>query len=315
MTHMWPNMVRKPAPGAASRSAPRPEISVTAEDSDGDGDAATDAALPQGAAFPVLFANHTGPPPATRQGTASDFPTPEPRPRSGRSDSSDDDAHERDGDGDGRGAYEPMLEDGDGEFGEFGEFAAPSDEFARLDQWLEDDGDDLAALGRLRALADGSAGMSAADLGADLGGFGGFSGLGGLGGLGGSGLGLPPASAPDPGFSGGSRPSARADPSHGASGDGPAANGAANGGSGGGSGFEDDFGPPAARGGTGDVPLDPTPLLLHLQNVRAELADVADEDERRVRAAREVAALMGQLGFGDGELGLDELELEFDDDV
>lgn len=44
--------------------------------------------------------------------------------------------------------------------------------------------------------------------------------------------------------------------------------------------------------------LDPTPLLLHLQSVRVELAGVGDEDERRVRAGREVAKLMRDLGMG-----------------
>lgn len=44
------------------------------------------------------------------------------------------------------------------------------------------------------------------------------------------------------------------------------------------------------------LPLDPTPLLLHLQSIRAELAGLEDEDERRVRAAREVGGLMRSLG-------------------
>ncbi|KAK4684722.1 hypothetical protein P7C73_g5446, partial [Tremellales sp. Uapishka_1] len=45
------------------------------------------------------------------------------------------------------------------------------------------------------------------------------------------------------------------------------------------------------------LPLDPTPLLLHLQAVRAELAGLEDEDERRVRAGREVENVMRGLGF------------------
>lgn len=62
------------------------------------------------------------------------------------------------------------------------------------------------------------------------------------------------------------------------------------------------------------LPMDPTPLLLHLQSVRAELAGVPDEDERRVRAAREVMAVLGLEGDGrdmwdegdeDDELGRD----------
>lgn len=92
-------------------------------------------------------------------------------------------------------------------------------------------------------------------------------------------------------------------------------------------GFEDDFAdfhsaPPASssyisrptepasklrlnkNGIPAELPPDPTPLLLHLQNVRAELAGVEDEDERRVRAAREVMAVLGLKGGEDW--GLDE---------
>ncbi|BEI80638.1 hypothetical protein CcaverHIS002_0111670 [Cutaneotrichosporon cavernicola] len=63
-------------------------------------------------------------------------------------------------------------------------------------------------------------------------------------------------------------------------------------------GFEDDF---DANESTTDpnLPLDPTPILLHLQN-----------DERRVRAGAEVARLMRSLGLGGVDLGLD----DFDDD-
>lgn len=80
-------------------------------------------------------------------------------------------------------------------------------------------------------------------------------------------------------------------------------------------GFEDDFDDFAAfqsapqerpRGTAGSLSLDPTPLLLHLQSVRAELAEVGDEDERRVRAGREVARVMRDLGLGD--------DLDDDDD-
>lgn len=293
MTHMWPNMVRKPAPGPASRSAPRPEITISSSPP------SPPSSSPARQTFPVLFANHTGPPPAQRQRTASDFPTPEPHP-----DPPSDDEDE------GEQAYAQM----DDEDGSFGEFAQPSvDEFARLDAWLEDEGDDLAALGRLRALADGAGGFSAAELGDEFG-------LGPMPSLPASAL--PSSSDPlasfdnlyisDPSSSPTNTTSSatRTAPSS-------AANGTS--GTNGGSGFEDDFGPSPATargsGGSGEpnIPLDPTPLLLHLQNVRAELADVEDEDERRLIAAREVAQLMGQLGFGEGDLGLD--ELEFDDDL
>lgn len=97
-------------------------------------------------------------------------------------------------------------------------------------------------------------------------------------------------------------------------------------------GFEDDFTsfqsapipqsqPKSQSGGSGlklnkngipsELPLDPTPLLMHLQSVREELAGVKDEDERRVRAAREVMAVLGLdmddvdgMGLeGDGDRG------------
>jgi hypothetical protein len=65
-------------------------------------------------------------------------------------------------------------------------------------------------------------------------------------------------------------------------------------------GFEDDFAglavPPGRAPLSQTIPLDPTPLLLHLQSIRAELMAVEDEDERRVRAGREVEAVM--RGFG-----------------
>lgn len=69
--------------------------------------------------------------------------------------------------------------------------------------------------------------------------------------------------------------------------------------------FEDDF---AARGAPAAIPLDPTPLLLHLQQVRAELGQVEDEDERRTRAAREVTRLMQSLGLGGAAFDFDEDE-------
>lgn len=88
--------------------------------------------------------------------------------------------------------------------------------------------------------------------------------------------------------------------------------------------FEDDFTdltfplptphqpPPPASSSIGrgtETDLDPTPLLMHLQSVRAELAGVEDEDERRVRAGREVERVMRGLGMGIEDLdllGLDE---------
>jgi len=67
--------------------------------------------------------------------------------------------------------------------------------------------------------------------------------------------------------------------------------------------FDDDFAdfapfqsaPPTGSGAAGG--LDPTPLLLHLQNVREELAGL-DEDTRRERAGKEVESVLMSLGLG-----------------
>lgn len=86
--------------------------------------------------------------------------------------------------------------------------------------------------------------------------------------------------------------------------------------------FDDDFGPDPAEydeedgarqlaselGGLQGT-LDPTPILLHLQAVRAELSLVEDEDERRTRAGEEVARVMRGLGLGEVDFS------EFDDDM
>lgn len=65
-----------------------------------------------------------------------------------------------------------------------------------------------------------------------------------------------------------------------------------------------------ARDGGGSIPLDPTPLLLHLQHVREELAGM-EEDVRRERAGREVESLFRSLGLG----GLDDMEGLLDEDA
>lgn len=79
-------------------------------------------------------------------------------------------------------------------------------------------------------------------------------------------------------------------------------------------GFDDNFSTSAtAASGAGGLPLDPTPLLLHLQSVRAELAQVGDEDERRARAGAEVARLMQSLGMGGGDWEDELAELELED--
>jgi hypothetical protein len=82
-------------------------------------------------------------------------------------------------------------------------------------------------------------------------------------------------------------------------------------------GFEDDFddfapfqAAPHRRsgreedGGHGLLSMDPTPLLLHLQAVRAELAGVEDEDDRRKRAGKEVERVMRGMGMGDLDFGM-----------
>ncbi|WVQ97689.1 hypothetical protein IAU59_004803 [Kwoniella sp. CBS 9459] len=100
-------------------------------------------------------------------------------------------------------------------------------------------------------------------------------------------------------------------------------------------GFEDDFdseftafhsAPPALNGSRSGsnrglegsaLSLDPTPLLLHLQNVREELAGIGDEDERRVRAGKEVQQLMASLGMDmdmDMDMGTEFDGLDLDDD-
>ena len=97
-------------------------------------------------------------------------------------------------------------------------------------------------------------------------------------------------------------------------------------------GFEDDFtAPPLAHAKTRNkpkrangksqpeshfppLPLDPTPLLLHLQSIRADLAGLGDEDERRVRAAREVGGLMRSLGIEGWDEGDLDMDVEGGDD-
>jgi hypothetical protein len=67
--------------------------------------------------------------------------------------------------------------------------------------------------------------------------------------------------------------------------------------------FDDDFAdfapfqsaPSTGSGAAGG--FDPTPLLLHLQNVREELAGL-DEDTRRERAGKEVESVLMSLGLG-----------------
>lgn len=81
--------------------------------------------------------------------------------------------------------------------------------------------------------------------------------------------------------------------------------------------FEDDFAdfqsPPPPLGNLATETMDPTSLLIHLQSVRADLSAIQDEDQRRLRAGREVMELMRSLGLSTGsedQLGFDDLDLE-----
>ncbi|RXK42174.1 hypothetical protein M231_00531 [Tremella mesenterica] len=82
-------------------------------------------------------------------------------------------------------------------------------------------------------------------------------------------------------------------------------------------GFEDDFAnfisAPPAREIPLQIPLDPTSLLTHLQTVRAELS-ILGEGERRERAAKEVVRVMRGMGVDMGELGELEELLDLDED-
>ncbi len=232
MTHMWPTMVRK-APG---RHAAGPEQRLPP----GLGERQRVPTM-EYATFPVTFGAGAEERPA---GPASDFPV-------GYDAVSQDPARGDDRDEESEG---------------FGEFAGPGEEeYARLDEWLDEGDEDMPVVRGEQA--------EAAPSGAD-----------------------PASLASEPVPSG-----TVVAPPNGVNGtdtDTPA-------------GFEDDFDAHEAAAEP-NITLDPTAMLLHLQNVRAELADVEDEDERRVRAGAEVARLMRSLGLGGDDLGLDELD-DFDD--
>lgn len=276
MTHMWPTMRRKPA----ARSTAGPEARLLPSSSpSGARPEPQRARTMEYALFPVTFDSGT---PARPVGPASDFPMAEgyeavaQEPGLGGEDDEED-------------------EEGDGEFGDF---AGPGDEeYARLDEWLDGEEEEMPVV-HTRAgeasveRAEGGEQEDSASPGAGTG-----SGTG--------------ASAAGAGTTENEvekeAPNGRAEAT-------PATEAATES-----AGFDDDFGPtPTAPPEDADVPsanddrlpLDPTPILLHLQNVRAELADVDDEDERRVRAGAEVARLMRSLGLGGDDLGLDELEFD-----
>lgn len=70
--------------------------------------------------------------------------------------------------------------------------------------------------------------------------------------------------------------------------------------------FEDDYTGAVVLQNDDLLPMDPGPLLQRLEATRAQLADVADEDERRVMAANEVERLFKSLGI---DLDLDDEDL------
>ncbi|KAL1408465.1 hypothetical protein Q8F55_005277 [Vanrija albida] len=219
MTHMWPNMERK----AGRRTLPRPEVEDDGSDEEGNA----------GPRFPVGFGAVDAPRAA---GPASDFPALP--------------AAERNGHGGDEADYAQMLDgDEDDDFGGFASAPGPSAaEYARLDAWLDDDGELPPPTAEDVALAE-LAELAAHPGAARLHGF----------------------RAPESDDEG--------------------------------DGFDDNF---TARAAAPALPLDPTPILLHLQQVRAELSQVADEDERRDRAGREVTRLMQSLGLGGGAFDLDD---------
>ena len=214
MTHMWPNMVRKtrqPDPGISLLDQEDEEVSHQSFPTTFD--PARDSHLPSSGAFPTLDE-------ITEQI---------------KMDQDDDETFER-------LARLEMLEEND-----WDEIMPPDEEYARLDEWLEEDGpdEDLADATDEDARDEPPRSVVMADK---------------------TPPGRPPLTTTD-------------------------------------SGFDDDFTDfQSAPTRIPSTTLDPTPLLLHLQSIRAELADLEDEDERRRRAGEEVEALMRTLGMEVGNL-------------
>ncbi|CAK9784275.1 hypothetical protein CC85DRAFT_284897 [Cutaneotrichosporon oleaginosum] len=227
MTHMWPTMVRK-APGRHA-AGPEQRLPPGAEPRER-------VPTMDYATFPVTFGAGADGVEERPAGPASDFPV-----------------------GCDAVSQDPAAQDADEDSDDgFGDFEGPgAEEYARLDEWLDGDGDEDMPVVRGEATSTHA-----------------------------------PATAH-------TAPASSAPPAATLNGTSTAPT----------TGFEDDFDAHEASSDP-NLPLDPTPILLHLQNVRAELADVEDEDERRVRAGAEVARLMRSLGLGGDDLGLD----EFDDD-
>ena len=237
MTHMWPGMVRKPV----SRTPGSPG------GADSDEDEQWDVDIGETAVFPVSFGNTTEPDTTGTMTDSSGFPGMEELRQ-----------------------HLPAAEEGDEE-GHVRE-----DEYARLDEWLDEDEDENEnGQESFSELPENMEDALHQDLKLDH-----------------------PASELENGDADGVQDQ-----------DG---------------GFEDDFddfapfqcAPPRVRdgerGGSGGLySMDPTPLILHLQTVRSELAGMEDDDARRKRAGREVERVMREMGMGD--IGLD-IEDDFDGD-
>ena len=234
MTHLWPSMIRK------SVSGPPAETLDSDEEWREDEDDAEEGA--RNSVFPVTFVPSTTMLP--KEGAATDFPGLDELRR--------------------HLPQEEMRGDEEIRLGD--------DEYARLDEWLDEDGDDGHGHEGFMALPEDD---NADDI-----------------------IDVPEGST--------SRsPKSAAAPD-------------------GGIGFEDDFddfapfqaAPPRTPRGDADglLSMDPTPLLLHLQSVRTELAGVEDEDERRRRAGREVERVMRGIGMGMG-IGMGDVEFGRDGDL
>ena len=228
MTHMWPGMVRKDSLRSGGTFESDEEVGLDSDEED---------AGPE-AIFPVTFASTSAH--RTQAGPASEFPNMEELRKHLHDEQEEPDWDKRVGPGE--------------------------EEYARLDEWLDEDDDEFPAQSTLP--------MEEAE--------------------------------PEAERSRNGMLEAEQDQNIGAQiGDG----------------FQDDFddfapfqaGPSRRRkpGDGGDlVSMDPTPLLMHLQDVRAELAEVEDEVERRKRAGREVERAMKELG-----MSVDEFELDEDEDM
>jgi len=226
MTHLWPSMIRKPDSGASDDLYDSDEGELLDDEMEDDFEGS--------AAFPVTFTSSSSARQPEGSGiTGPDFPGLEELRR--------------------------QLPEGDEEDEEV---RLEDEEYARLDDWLDDDELDQLPMSNERADQND---MDVEEL----------------------------AREEERDKAEGSTCRSQSPMEFGAEGNG---------------GFEDDFddftpfqsGPSRSQKGNGDgsLSMDPTPLLLHLQTLRAELAGVENEDDRRSRAGKEVERVMRDLGIG-----------------